>query len=295
MALPTSGPIKFSQLRTETVGGSGSQSLKTGSISLGKGTAPYSISELRGLPLVSTISINDKSSLVASTFSVISNLTISSNIGWTTTSTSWLSPSPSNGTSGVTSVTISVSDNTGSNRSGSVIFNTLDETAYDSHFVTQDACLSPDTPITMGDGSLKILGDIVLGDIVKSFKLEGLKDDESNVYTWNTNEINGELATAKVVKLINGSYKEYYIINNIMKVTFEHHILILRDNMYKFIPARDIEIGDCFWSDEIGNVEILTKEFIKEEKPFITMDVEETDVYFAHGLLVHNPAQKIIT
>ena len=242
----------------------------------------------------SNISISKTSYAAISGGQTIS-LNLTSNSEWDSTSSSWLNPSPSYG-DGSRSVSIYIDNNPYDQvRLGSIMFRTLDDEASAIIDVSQSACLSPDTPITMGDGSFKPLSDIVLGDIVRSFTVAGLKDDESNVHTWNASTMSGEPTTSEVIKLVNGSYKEYYIINGIMKITFEHHVLIFRDRIYKFIPIRYVNIGDCLWSDELGNIEIETKEYIQEEHPFITMDVEVTDVYFAHGMLVHNPAQKIET
>ena len=307
MTMPGSGTISFGQLRTE-LGGTGAQSLKDGSQSLwGLGVAinvktpPYAMSELYSL------SDTPVGTLSPSSISNIDGLPIfnkalsvnTSESGWNLDKDPWITLSQTTG-SGNDALTVNVSRNTTSSIRDGYIDLWKDSTLMDSTHVIQppfsfgggDPCLSPDTPITMADGTFKELGDLVLGDDVMSYKLVGLKDDETNVDTWQSDIIDGELTSSKVIRLVNGTYKDYYIINNIMKITFEHHVFIFRDDIYKFIPIKDVVIGDFLWSEELGHIEITTKEYINIEHPFITLDVEETDVYFAHGMLVHNPIQK---
>lgn len=302
MTIPT-GTVSLSDLRTE-LGGSGSQSLKTGSEALAINnpginleTSPYSMDELRGLANVppNNISLSPGGSLPEFTdIGGTMDINVTSNTSWDTTiSDTWIRLLPESGT-GNTLTRLIISPNNESNvRIGNIRYETTDDTAHAYIYISQAECLSPDTPITMADGSIKLLGDIKLGESVLSYKLDGLKDDETNAYTWTSDNIKPNNETiAKVIKLKNGSFKDYYIINDIMKITYEHHVLIRRNDEYKFIPIIDVNEGDYMWSLENGDTEITSKVFVNEPHEFITMDVEETDVYFAHNLLVHNPLGK---
>lgn len=294
MALPSSGSISLSQVRTE-LSGSGSQSLKTGSELLGAGTAPYSLSELRGLS-------NDQLTLSIYSIDAISlydtyAVTLTSNRSWSSTEIDlgdgvmWYNVNPTSGT-GTTALTVTVFQSSETwFKDGRIRFTAGSKTAdLDIRQEPQLACLSPDTPITMADNSIKLLGDIKIGDDVKSYFIPNLKDDESNVHTWTSNTMdNGYEKSAKVTRLVSGTYPYYFLINKMMKITYEHHVLIKSDNEYKFMAISKAKEGDCMWSPEFGDIIIDSKVLVKEPGEFITMDVEETDVYFAHDLLVHNP------
>jgi len=55
--------------------------------------------------------------------------------------------------------------------------------------------------------------------------------------------------------------------------------------------ADSVMAGYHFWD---GEKEILidSVEFINKPHEMITMDVETTDVYFAHGVVAHNPIEE---
>jgi len=117
----------------------------------------------------------------------------------------------------------------------------------------------------MADGTFRLLEDIVIGDSVMSRIIPGLKDDETNVDTWNAASMVGTPTSSIVTRLVNGSFKEYYLVNDMMKITYEHHVLIFRDGIYRFIPMINVIIGDYLWSAETGNVLIESKDLIVEQ------------------------------
>jgi len=254
----------------------------------------YGLSNIpTGVLLPSTISNIDGASL-----SYLCDL-LTSVSGWNLVKDPWIGLNKTTGSQDTT-FTVYVSKNiTGYFRSGTVEL-WKDSTKMDSITVNQptygiiNPCLSPDTPITMADGTFKELGDLVLGEMVMSYKLPGLKDDESNLDDWTMTDDgfnDAYLVPSMVTNLVHGTYSYYFNINNMMRVTFEHHLFVCRDDVWSFIQAISVAIGDCFWDGE-NRILIETIEVVQESSPMITLDVEVTDVYFAHGVLVHNPLEK---
>jgi len=300
MTLPSSGSISLGQVRTE-ISGSGAQSLKTGSEALGESVAPYAMSELYGKSIQVDSLVLNKYFISFDDWGGTEFISVTANVGWSLTKvntgdgTTWFLISPTSGSENGL-FELDCNSNSGGYREGEVLV-TNDGTAPNRTVsFGQDgasACFHPDTPITMADWSIKRLGDIVMGEEIMSYKLPGLKDDESNLEGWSMTDKGFDEAyfvPAKVVKLIHGSYHHHYVINDIMKVTFEHHLFVRRRGVWSFRQARRIMAGDYFWDGE-KRVLIESVKCFDEAMPMVTMDVEETDVYFAHGVLVHNPIE----
>jgi len=127
MTLQTSGPISLGDVRTE-LGGSGAQSLKTGSEDLGESVAPYSLSELYGKSSA-LLELSDYSyTFPKSSYLAYHGVTVTSSTGWSTTlistgdGTSWVGVSPTSGSNGATCTLFPKSDNNLGYRSAIVRF-----------------------------------------------------------------------------------------------------------------------------------------------------------------------------
>lgn len=305
MTLPASGTISIRDIATEY-----SDVLPNGLISLSTNTGfgfPSGIRAYYGCSaIVPSVSVNKTSLSFTSSYSNKPVL-LTTNVGWlaekfsTGSGVEWFNPTPGIGPAGSSQdVTVGVDANLSTYREGEIRWDVgptyATTTVAQVGYVEPDPCFHPDTPITMYDNKIKRLGDIVLGEKVMSYFLPGLKDDESNLDEWSmTDEGFNEayLVPSTVVRLVHGTYLSYYIINSVMLVTFEHHLLISRDDVWSFRQVYKVKKGDYFWDGEKTKI-IESIEVIHEPSPMITLDVEETDVYFAHGVLVHNPVEKEI-
>ena len=152
-----------------------------------------------------------------------------------------------------------------------------------SEWRSLEFCLSLDTLVDMADGTQKTIGDIVVGDVVQSLVIEGMPDEGNSWIKWSATEFESESSTASVVGMRTRASENYYIINGI-KCTHNHPFLILRDSLWGWATAKDIQIDD-----ELYNGDMVTqKDFIEEPLDVKTIDVETNDVYFISGILVHN-------
>ena len=140
----------------------------------------------------------------------------------------------------------------------------------------------------MWDGSEKNVEDLVEGDLVKNISIDGFSEDEDAWKTFTTNEFNYINSMSAVKFAISGVYHYHYVINNKLKITFEHPIFVKRNDEYKFLRAEDVIVGDMMYNVS-GEWEIIEEKIrIDELDEFITLGVETNDTYFANNILVHN-------
>ena len=83
-------------------------------------------------------------------------------------------------------------------------------------------------------------------------------------------------------------YDNYYIINDSLKATYEHPFFIIRDGSYYFKTTASLLPGDKLFKTDNEFEEIETIEFVNEPLETVNFNVEDLDVYFGGGYLMHN-------
>ena len=160
-------------------------------------------------------------------------------------------------------------------------------------------CFAFGTLITMLDGFEKEIEDVVVGEQVKTFAIEGLTDASAEVpvdyLTWSTYDLQIKESSAVVTSV---SYHETNIhhkiwiegkINPIM-VTAEHPFLVKYSdrNDWIFDYARYLKTGDTVLNAKGQQVKVLANQLVYGNIKTVRLDVETLDTYFAGGILVHN-------
>ena len=160
-------------------------------------------------------------------------------------------------------------------------------------------CFSVDTPITMADGYTKKIEELAIGEKLLALTLPTMPldfDDNDTWVDWETETLGGaEFTTTTLTDIMFDWFDEYYIINDRIKVTFEHPFFIKHNNKYEFKKVEELIIGDEILTDTSGSftLETITSiEKIEEEIETVNLNVEPSDVYFAGGVLVHNVHSK---
>ena len=149
-------------------------------------------------------------------------------------------------------------------------------------------CLVYGTLIDMADGTQKPIEDIVVGDNVISFNIEGLGTQEEWT-EWHTDyRIFGEKSISTVTANRLSTNGNHYSINDTLKITNEHPVLIKRDNTISFRYIEEVVVGDKLYNSNMELVNIDTREKVPGEVQTGDLDVEEVDNYFASNFLVHN-------
>ena len=154
-----------------------------------------------------------------------------------------------------------------------------------------NGCFTADTKITMFDGSLKNICDVVPGDRVLSYNIPSFTNRENlqQIFSWWTQILQGShLSGANVIDCVGKQFHYYYDINDgFLKVTVEHPLLVQRGNIWSFKPARDIIIGDRIKSFE-GTCLIKSINKVYEDSYYWNLDIDGSNLYFANGLVAHN-------
>jgi hypothetical protein len=151
-------------------------------------------------------------------------------------------------------------------------------------------CLAYGSEILMSDNSTKLIENLEIGDRLMSLSINGLdKNIEQNWETFTTNNLEYSKSTSIVNKLIKGEYSWYYSINNgLLNITYEHPVLIKRNNGILFSEVKNLIEGDYLLNNNDNFILIETIDIINETLNTVSVGIEEDDVYFGNGILVHN-------
>jgi len=148
-------------------------------------------------------------------------------------------------------------------------------------------CLDENTLITLHNGLSKPIKYLYVGEKVISYKINNDTTEES--INWIGNISDG-IFDVSVVKNITKKYvKGYYVINDILKVTPDHPIM-LKDSsgLWKWKKTNEIKVGNKLFKEDGTIMNINTIIYMNVYINVVKIDVEETDNYFAGGILNHN-------
>lgn len=165
--------------------------------------------------------------------------------------------------------------------------------SYDGNSVA--LCLTSDSPIIMADGSIKEVGMIEEGDVLKGYSLNGLgTESDYNFYDWKTPSLEVTEKDVTVVGVVYSFTGKYYNINNgQITATSEHPLLVkeLSTGEYKFKQVFLLEVGDkLIKATDNGIEEINISSIVMENETteIVSIDVEENDTYLVNGYITHN-------
>jgi len=170
---------------------------------------------------------------------------------------------------------------------------TLNSASVDTISFDWGPCHVEGTVMNLADGTTKLVEDLQVGDVLASYDITGLGDDETEStweeYSSQINQFSASSSSATVTRVIAGQHTAYHNFNNgLTKVTGEHPILIMSvGNDISFKQAADVIVGDSFYTAN-GWVEVTSTEYVTETVNTYSIDVETEDVYMADGILFHN-------
>lgn len=143
-------------------------------------------------------------------------------------------------------------------------------------------CLTADTEILMGDGTIKLIKDVVNGDIVKTFDTNTGKIINTGIKNWFVQE------TTQLVKV-------EFDDGTIIKCTPEHKFLTHSFNgleeKYEMIPIINIKkmpvikLND---KNKLSSVKIFNIEYIEPEPVYDFETIIDTHNFFANSLCISN-------
>lgn len=155
-------------------------------------------------------------------------------------------------------------------------------------------CLVYGTLIEMSDGTFKPVEDVAAGDEVVSYNIQGLSLEEEAWVDWYARyRVFGEKTVSTVVGNDLRSNGLYYLINNSLKITNEHPVLVKKGgDTITWEQIRYLRVGNFIFNSNLEWVEVTSIEHVFEDVATGNLDVEQVDNYFAGGILVHNTILK---
>ena len=155
-------------------------------------------------------------------------------------------------------------------------------------------CFATGSLVSMADGTEKVIENIVVGDVLKTFNIIGMPDSNDPLwYTFTINDISGSvISTTNVLHIKNGTELSHYLINNTIQVTHEHKIFIKRNGTWSWIAVENIIVGDMYLDANIQEQPIISIIQVNEPISVVTLNTEENDTYIACGMYNHNVGPK---
>jgi hypothetical protein len=152
-------------------------------------------------------------------------------------------------------------------------------------------CLTADSLVELEDGTEMEIGDLIAGDELIGYNIEGLGDLDEDYLGWSSPTLSMTPETVKVVSVTFGFSDVIYNINNDdIKATYEHPLLVLDgiENVYKFKKAGTITKLDKLVKEE-GLVDVTSIQVQKGESiEIVSIDVETQDTFVVNGYIHHN-------
>jgi PKD repeat protein len=168
---------------------------------------------------------------------------------------------------------------------------TYTDTIYNAFVVYPISCFSINTPIPMYDGTWKRLGDLKIGDELKTFYIDDFIDSSVEGWEdWTTTKIKANIDKTIVKEKVNYISNNYYIINNEYEVTGEHRFLIKKKGKknWSWVRVKNLNIGDKMFDINKKEIIINSIDFVEHKLEVVLLNVENLDCFFANGIFVHN-------
>ena len=180
----------------------------------------------------------------------------------------------------------------------------------DTYNGTAITCFTPDTKLTLADGTQKEIQELAIGDELLSLRMPNAQtEDEHPVIASEVSYAEycitelgeSEIVTSKIINMFFDFSDTYYVINGDIKVTGEHPIFVKIPDGY-YLPTegqsseefwcweyvRNLGVGQIMYDKDMKEVPIDTIEEIEKEIEIVNIDVDSNNTYFAEGILVHN-------
>ena len=152
---------------------------------------------------------------------------------------------------------------------------------------TMNSCLLVGTEITMVDGSIKLVEDVVIDDEISSAVLPDMPKD--NFLDYNLKELDNIIRKKDLVKSLIFDFKSrHWVINN-LKCTGQHVVFAWKDKIksFEWWQVKDIEVGDKMVTSDMKLEEVTTLEKKHGDFEIVTLGLRNIHTYFASGYLCH--------
>ena len=181
------------------------------------------------------------------------------------------------------------------------------EDTYNSVAIT---CFTPDTKLTLADGTQMEIQELAIGDELLSMRMPNAKTEDEHPMIASevsfaeyciTELGESEVVTSKIINMFFDFADSYFLINGEIKVTGEHPFFVkIPEGFYLETEGKDskefwcweyvrnLKVGQIMHDKDMKEISIDTIEEIEEEIEIVNVDVDGNNTYFAENVLVHN-------
>ena len=150
-------------------------------------------------------------------------------------------------------------------------------------------CLAYGTLILLPDGTQKPIEELQVGDMVATVSIKGMDTEKAGSWrTFRSSLFAPEPAATEITGIIKTRADHHYVINETLRITHDHPILVQHEGIYQFMTARELFTGEKMFHFLHGWVRIVTIERVDEPIRVANINVASRDTYFADNFLVHN-------
>jgi len=154
-------------------------------------------------------------------------------------------------------------------------------------------CFDRDTMVKLPDGSETEMKNLKVGSVIMGLDIDGVIDESVEGWEyWASENLDAEEVQCVVKGFKEDVYPEHYIINGTTRVTYEHPLLVYRDETWSWVTVENLVLGDVLYNNE--TIQSITK--VDDYLAVVALDVEEIDNYFIKTnntwVIAHNAPQK---
>jgi len=146
------------------------------------------------------------------------------------------------------------------------------------------SCLAASMPIFIQGASVEeTIGDLVAGDQVTSFNSPTIIDETNpNWESWSEDDISdGSNVVTSVIRADAFLVGRYIRINGQVDCTEPHPLLVQRSNLWQWIRASALVVGDNLYGIDASAIPITSLETIDGQLQVVDVGAETVDTYFA--------------
>ncbi|WP_323162864.1 Hint domain-containing protein [Stenotrophomonas maltophilia] len=153
-------------------------------------------------------------------------------------------------------------------------------------------CIGIGTPVMLWDKGTKPIEEVVPGDVLVGFYVDGMIDESApgwQDWTERAEKVEGgTIIPVTVMQVWRGVWHQHYLVNDELRATFEHVFMVKRGDVWTWKQMRNIHIGDMLMSADGVPVLVEKIEFFDSPLENANLDVEEVDNFMVYGFGGHH-------
>jgi len=152
-------------------------------------------------------------------------------------------------------------------------------------------CVLFGTKISMNNGSIKQVQDLLIGDTLSSMNIVGLPmlENGKELYAWRSKNLDLYNEDVTVVGIQSFNVNVVLSFNDGKLFTSKDHLHLYKSGgLWQIGYATNIKIGDMLLGEDGKEIEINSIVETKGQYIVYRVDVEENDMFIANGILTHN-------